>query len=135
MNPNSRNVVLGVAAICLVVLLWGIATRPHGAHVSYSQFLQEVQSGKVASASIAAGDGVRATVKLKDGSVVRTVLPRDYRDAMAVMQDRLVDIEIREFSSRRLLLNATPFLLLLGFWIYAVRRLPAGGSMRWPPVP
>jgi ATP-dependent Zn protease len=65
---------------------------------------------------------------LKDGKTVRTVLPSDYRDAVAAMQDNMVNVEIRDSSSGplRLFINATPFLLLFGVWIFLMRKAPDG---------
>ena len=67
---------------------------------------------------------IQAICRLKDGNAERTVLPSDYRDAMVAMQDKLVNVEIRDSSSGplHLVMNATPFLLLLGIWIFLVIR-------------
>lgn len=53
---------------------------------------------------------------------MRTVLPSDYRDALLAMHDKLVNVEIQDPSLGlpRLLINATPFLVLLGTWIFLV---------------
>ena len=57
----------------------------------------------------------RATGRLKDGGVMQSVLPADYRDAIAAMQDKLVDIEIRDASSRWLpLLGNADMAVVLG---------------------
>ena len=100
MNSRTKNLILGVVAICGIIVLWGLAARPHRDSVTYSHFLQEVRAGEVANAIIVPGAAgtSEATIKLKDATMQRTVFPRDYRDAMVAMQERLVDIEIREFS-------------------------------------
>ncbi len=71
---------------------------------------------------------IHAVCRLKDGNTVRTILPYDYRDALLTMQDHRVDVDIEDASSapRQLLLNATPFLLLLAVWIPLImlRRTP-----------
>jgi len=133
-NSRAKNLILGVVAICGIIVLWGLAARTHRDSVTYSHFLQEVRAGEVANAIIVPGAAgtSEATIKLKDATMQRTVFPRDYRDAMVAMQERLVDIEIREFSSRRLLLNAAPFLLLLGIWILAMRGLIPVRKFPWP---
>ncbi|MBI3683888.1 MAG: hypothetical protein HY235_26230 [Acidobacteria bacterium] len=72
---------------------------------------------------------IPAICRLKGGNTVRTVLPSDYRDAMVEMQDKAVNVEIRESSSGplRLFINATPFFLLLGVWIFLlIRKFPNG---------
>jgi len=53
------------------------------------------------------------------------------------MQDHLVNIEIRDSSSRprQLLLNATPFPLLFGVWIlFTIRKFPNGPKRNVPSV-
>jgi hypothetical protein len=86
--------------------------------LTYSEFLQEVDAGDLAGVTITTGDSgaSQADCRLKNGAIVRTVLPADYRDALAAMQQKLVNIEIEEPSSRRLLIRATPFLTLLAVW-------------------
>ena len=39
---------------------------------------------------------IQANCRLKDGNAVRIVLPSDYRDAMVAMQEKLVNVEIRD---------------------------------------
>src|SRR6266545_2798279 len=111
--------------ICMACVLW-MAARGRNSLTTqtYSQFLDQVQSGQVASVIVSGRNSgaVEATCRLKDGKTVRTVLPADYRDALAAMQNNLVNIEIRDFSvdAFSLLMKATPFLLVLGIWICLV---------------
>jgi ATP-dependent Zn protease len=124
-----------VGIICAVLIcaagVWWLATasRRSPATSSYTEFLQGVRAGQVASVIVFGSNtgAVQVTGRLKDGSSMRTVLPADYRDALAAMQERRVEIEIRDASSEplRLMTNAMPFLLLLGFWvILMLRKLP-----------
>jgi hypothetical protein len=74
----------------------------------------------------------QAICRLKDGQTVRTVLPSDYRDAMLVMLDKMVDVEIRDSAAGwpALLSNATPFLLFLALWIFLmIRKFPNGSTL------
>ena len=124
-------VVMGVAA-----LLWmAVATQRPSNTLTYSQFLEKVQTGQIARVTVMGSNSgaVQAICRLKDGNTVRTVLPRDYRDALIAMRETLVDIEIRDASSGslRLLLNATPFLLLVGVWVFLmIRKFPQLASIR-----
>jgi cell division protease FtsH len=121
MKAHARIVVICVALVSLAVVLWMASGQTRAqTKVTYSEFLQQVRSGQVARATIVAKSGASlATYRLKDGRIERTVLPRDYRDALAAMQEEMVNIEIQDPSSglKALLTNATPFLLLLGLWI------------------
>ena len=132
MTSKSTIAILCAALICAAGVLWmATAGQRSLTTLTYSQFLEQVRNGQVASVIVigANSGAVQATCSLKDGNTVRTVLPADYRDAMVAMQDKLVNIEIRDSSSEpfRLFMNATPFLLLLGFWILLmIRKFPNG---------
>jgi ATP-dependent Zn protease len=115
----------GVAIAVIAALLWfspGRVNRPPGS--TYSQFLQEVRTGKVESVSIAPGNlgASPATYRLKDGKTARTVLPSNYRDALATMQDGAVNINIQE-STWWPIANMIPFLLLVAVWLFMMGRL------------
>jgi cell division protease FtsH len=121
--------------MCVVVIglavAWSvIRTSGRGqTRLTYSQFLQLVEAGSVASVVIEPGSGANPAIcRLKDGNNLRTVLPSDYRDALAAMQDKLVNIEIQDPSSGwiPLLINASPFLVLLAFWLFMMLRLRNG---------
>ena len=78
---------------------------------------------------------IQATCRLEDGNTERTVLPANYRDAIVAMQEKLVSIEIRDASSGplQLVMKATPFLVLLGVWIFLmIRRFQNGPGHRLP---
>jgi ATP-dependent Zn protease len=93
-----------------------------------------VQAGQVRKATIvSAQTGANpVTYSLKDGSRVDSVLPQDYRDALGAMQQKMVDIEIRDPSSQwlRVLGNAMPFLILLGFWFFMMNRMKANRGVK-----
>src|SRR6266571_546153 len=97
----KSNAKIGIAIlcgvlICIAVVLWRAAGNRRGeTKVTYSQFLEQVRAGRVAGVMIRASNSgaSQATCRLKDGNIVRAVLPSDYRDAMAAMQDTLVNVE------------------------------------------
>ena len=122
MSSKAKLAIVAVGFICTAAVLWMAA----GGHrslptLTYSRFLEEVRARQVASVIVIGGNSgaIRATCRLRDGKTVETVLPSDYRDALAVMQDKMVNVEIRDSSAEplRLFMNATPFFLLLGLWI------------------
>ena len=116
-----------IAVIFTAGLSW-LATRSQRSvpTMTYSRFLQEVRTGQVDSVVLLGSNSgaVQATGKLKAGKTVQTVFPSDYKDALTTMQEKLVNIEIREPSSQpfRLFINAIPFLLLLTVWLFLIRR-------------
>jgi len=131
MNTNAKTrIVFWGVLIAVAALMWAVVWNgPNPAKATYSQFLQQVQAGQVSKATIVSSQkgASPVTYSLKDGSRVNSMLPSDYRDAIEAMQQKMVDIEIRDSSSQwlRVLANASPFLVLLGFWFFAMNRMKA----------
>ena len=126
-----------IAILCFVLISLVVGLRiaklgPDRANSTYSQFLQRVREGQVVAVIIEAGrSGVsHATGRLKDGSVLRVVLPADDRDAIAAMRNTPADIEIRDASSGWLPLlgNAAPFFVLLALWIFMMLQRMRNGT-------
>jgi preprotein translocase subunit YajC len=125
-NPRIKLAILSAALVCAgIVFFLAAPGRRVEPTLSYSQLLRQVQAGQVAEVEIAAGNSGAnpARVRFKDGQVLRTILPSDYSAALAIMQDK-ANVEIRDaaWEPVRLLLNATPFLLLLAVWIFLMTR-------------
>ncbi len=124
MKSKTRSIVFFVVlAVVAVVMALVVGDRTDGSKTkaTYSEFLQQVQAGEVSKATIAVAEtGANpVTYRLKSGGEWLTIVPRNYQDALAAMQNKLVNIEIRDAQSQRTrtLVNASPFFLLLGFWI------------------
>lgn len=135
MNSKAKIAIFCAVLICVAGVLWmATASQRSLATVTYSQFLERVRTGQIAGVIVMGSNSgaTQAICRLKDGNAVRTVLPSDYRDAMLAMQDKLVNVEIRDSSSGALQLftNASPFLLLLGVWIVLVIRKSPNGPWR-----
>ena len=118
-----RIVVAFVALVIASAAVWMFA----GGHraqstLTYTQFIERVRAGQVAGVEIAAGNlgASPATIRLKDGRTTQTVLPMDYSAALALLENQLVNVEIRDAASSpmHLLVNATPFLVLLAVWVF-----------------
>jgi cell division protease FtsH len=124
MKLKVRPVVLFVvllAVVAVMALVVGDRTDGSRTKATYSEFLQQVQAGEVSKATIAVAESGAnpVTYRLKSGSEWLTIIPKNYQDALAAMQAKLVNIEIRDAQSQRVrtLANASPFFLLLGLWV------------------
>src|SRR5579864_9213871 len=124
MKLKTRSVVFFAVLIVVVAsmaLIVGDRTDGSKTKATYTEFLQQVQGGEVSRATIAVAEtGANpVTYRLKSGSEWLTIVPRNYQDALAAMQNKLVNIEIRNAQSprTRFLVNSTPFFLLLGIWV------------------
>ncbi len=125
---NRKNVVfLLVLVLVATSLALIVGDRRDQAKATYSEFLNQVQAGEVAKAKIAVAESGADTVTyiLKNGRRMQTIVPRDYKDLLAAMQAKLVNVEIQDASRQRwsLLLNASPFFILLGFWFFMLHQL------------
>lgn len=133
MTARSKIAIFWAVLICVGVMLWWVTTYGNKLPPlrTYSQFLDQVKAGQVRGAIVFGSNSgaVPVTYRLQDGETARTVLPSDYRYALKSMQAKAVNIEIRASASTplRILLNATPFLVLLAIWIlFMVRGFPRG---------
>ena len=81
---------------------------------------------------VSISNGNQVTGKLRNSPVVlRTTLPSNYPDVYKLLQDHKVNIDVKEASSNNLitlLVNASPFLILIAFWIFMMRQMQTGGN-------
>ncbi len=133
MNSTVKTAVFWVVMLCTAVLLWRVVQTGTAAgekRLTYTEFYKEVQSGNVESVTIT--NSVQVTGKFRSGNeTLKTVLPSDYPDIINVLQENGVTIEVKESSTPAwlsFLINASPFLLLFGFWIFMMRQMQAGGN-------
>ncbi len=128
-NATKLSLCLVAIGFAGVLVSQAVAGRTAPLRATYSQFLHDVQKGRVIAVTITPGStaAVPATYRLRDGRTSSTLLPSDYRDAIAVLQNESVDIEIRE-SSWRPVVNSVPFFLLLAIWGVLITRKRNGGT-------
>jgi ATP-dependent Zn protease len=138
MNSRAKIAIICAVLIGVAGVLWVAITGQRSlTTLTYSQFLERVRTGHIAGAILIAGNSgaTEAICRLKEGTEVRTVLPSDYRDALLAMLDNQVNIEIRGSAAGTLplLTKASPFLLLLGVWIFLmIRKFPNGPGQSIP---
>lgn len=125
----TRNWRLGGGILLSAVLLLAFALgRPRNAPASYSAFTRELRQGNVASVTIS---GRHAAVALHQGAPLEIVLPADMRDVIEELNSANAGIRFEDTPSwERILLNSTPFLVLLCLWLvllFRFRGRPHGG--------
>jgi len=137
MNDMVKNLLLWVI-IAIVLLTVFQSFNPRTAPPSdlpYSEFVQQIGNGGIASVSIAAENPAKATAKLKDGNSVSTMVPLDGNgrllDALAK-----ANIEVRQLPADsinpflRILFDWVPILIFIGLLIYFMRQMQAGAGSR-----
>jgi cell division protease FtsH len=118
--------------LCTAILLWRVVqtgSSPKVSQLTYSEFYEKVKAGNVKSVVIS--NNIDVEGELKSGEPLRTVLPPEYPGIIDTLQEAGVRIEVKQSSTPAwlsFLLNASPFILLFGFWIFMMRQMQAGGN-------
>ena len=132
MNSNVKTLIFWVVLICVAVLLFAVVRTGQGIKedpISFTQFQEKVSAGEVKEVTIADHDvhGVYQNPNLG----FHTQVPANYPKLYDLLNDKKVNINIKDTSSGgwvSILLNASPFIVLLAFWIFMMRQMQSGGN-------
>jgi cell division protease FtsH len=121
-----------VVLICVAVLLFAVVRTGQGIKedpISFTQFLEKTKAGEVKEVTIADRDvhGVYQNPQLG----FHTQVPANYPALYDLLNDKKVNVNIKDTSSGgwvSILLNASPFIVLLAFWIFMMRQMQSGGN-------
>ncbi|HKW97407.1 MAG TPA: ATP-dependent zinc metalloprotease FtsH [Bryobacteraceae bacterium] len=133
MNSNIKTAIFWVVLIFVAVLLWTVVRTgkgPRERQINFTQFLAEVDASKVKQVTFS-GTDVKGDYKDPNEGGFRTQSPLNYPDLYKILQDKGVVMEFKEANSSNwisLLVNASPFILLLAFWIFMMRQMQSGGN-------
>ncbi len=131
MNQFYRNLALWLVIGLILIALFNIFNNPRveQGNVVYSEFLEQVESGKIAEVVIQ-GDNING--KYMDGRSFQTVTPSKDTDLYKILREKGVRIVVipPEQTSwyMNILISWFPMLLLLGIWIFFMRQMQAGGG-------
>ncbi|NKN35564.1 ATP-dependent metallopeptidase FtsH/Yme1/Tma family protein [Agrobacterium sp. a22-2] len=134
MNPNLRNFALwAIIALLLIALFSMFQTSPSqtsSREIPYSQFLREVDSGRVRDVTVT-GNRVIGTY-VENGTAFQTYAPVIDDNLLEKLQTKNVMIVARpetDGSSGILSYIGTllPMLLILGVWLFFMRQMQGGG--------
>ncbi|WP_022972946.1 ATP-dependent zinc metalloprotease FtsH, partial [Xanthomonas maliensis] len=139
MNDLTKNLLLWVVvAVVLMVVFQSFSPRMAGGagtdSITYTQFLKEVDAGRVKSVDYTDETGLSVNAirfKRADGTEGTVYGPRD---------DKLVDVLYSkniEMTRQKpatgpgfwsLVLNFLPVILIIGFWLFIMRQMQGGGG-------
>ena len=130
MNNIAKSIAIWIAVALILMTVFnqfnggGKADKP----MPYSQFMQQVKEGRVASVQI---DGRVVHGKTQDGKEFSTYTPND----LWMVSDLLkynVAVEAKAEQQRSVLLEMFmswfPMILLIGVWIFFMRQMQGGGK-------
>ncbi|WP_180901318.1 ATP-dependent zinc metalloprotease FtsH [Martelella soudanensis] len=134
MNPNLRNIALwAIIALLLVALFSMFQSTPshNGAtQVAYSQFVSDVDSGKVKDVTIT-GNTITGTYSGGAGSAFHTYAPVIDESLLTKLENANVKVDAKPVSdgSGGILSyvgTLLPMLLILGVWLFFMRQMQGG---------
>jgi len=133
MSNFGRNLALWVIIALLLVVLFNLfqpgTSRNAATQVAYSDFISEVNGGRVKDVVI---QGRTVGGQLSDGRSFQTYTPED-----PTLVSRLTDKGVRVIAKPEesdvnpllhYLLSWFPMLLLIGVWVFFMRQMQAGGG-------
>jgi cell division protease FtsH len=131
-NSTVKTVVFWLVIVLCAVLLWQVVTSSKGgvkeADVSFSQFLSDVDQGKVKDVTIT---GTEVKGKLQEGGAFRTTAPANYPDMYKALRDKGVNINIHDQQGNSWpswLLQMSPLILIGALWFIMIRQMQTGGN-------
>jgi cell division protease FtsH len=133
MNANFRNfalwVIIGLVLIALFNLFQNSGQRAAGNDISYSQFLSDVDAGRVRNVVIT---GQQITGVYTDGGAFQTFAPED-PELVQRLEERGVSITAKPVSEGGqsligMLISWLPMFLILAVWIFFMRQMQGTGG-------
>ncbi len=134
MNPNYRNLALWAIIAVLLIALFNLFQTPQQRgstrEVAYSEFLTDLNSGRVKSVTIA---GDRITGTYSDSSAgFQTYSPGD-ASLVNRLEEKNVTINARPETDGSntifgYLISWLPMILILGVWIFFMRQMQSGSG-------
>ncbi len=132
MNSAVKNIIFWVVMAVAALLIWAVVKSNTGERVrdlTYTEFMTEVNKDNVRDVTIV-GTDVTGTFK-KDSSHFKTTIPSNYPDLYKSLQDKNVNVIIKDNSGSTWVTwvgNGLPLLLILGLWIFIMRQMQSGGN-------
>ncbi|MGD9153382.1 MAG: ATP-dependent zinc metalloprotease FtsH [Gammaproteobacteria bacterium] len=125
-----KNLVLwAIIALILIVVFnsFGPKQAPHEQFI-YSQFLQQVQKGDIASVTI---ENQNVTGKTKADKTFKTYIPSEHEHLLVELNKAKVAVTIKPPAKRsfllQLLISWFPIILIVAIWIYILRQQTGAG--------
>ncbi len=132
MNSNVKTILFWAVLICIAVLLWTVVHAGKGKPeraISYTQFMDEVEKNNVKNVVITGTEAHADFVN--ENATLRTLLPANYQDVVKSLDTKKINVEFKDSNGTpwvSFLVQASPFILLVAFWIFMMRQMQSGGN-------
>ena len=129
MNATFKTVMLWMSLLVVVFLAWHFAQfQKKETPVKFSEFMAQVEAGKVAEVTITGNEIKGNTVGQEP---FRTFAPAGYDKLVDTLLAKQVTVNYQPDQTptwANMLISWAPFLLLIGFWIFFMRQMQSGGN-------
>jgi cell division protease FtsH len=138
-SSTVKTILFWMSIVLLGVMLWKLVSANGGQaredQPSYSEFMAKVEAGEVKEVTMYLG---QVSYELQ-GEYIRpanrkfqvTIAKEDAATVTKELRDKAVQIKVKEHGNADwvlLLLNGLPLLLLVGFCLFLMRQMQAGGN-------
>jgi cell division protease FtsH len=135
LNSTLKSLLFWMVLVVVGVLIWqfSVGLRPSPSTITFSQFLQKVDAGDVASVVIT-GSEITGTYNGNTGNGTdkfRTYALPQYDGLGNKLAEKGVAIDAKPEAASpwtALLYSWAPILLMIGFWIFIMRQMQSGGN-------
>jgi len=132
-NSTVKQVVFWLVILLSGVLLWSVvksnSTAVKEREVNFSQFLADVDAGKIKDVTVM-GPEVRGSYK-DEKAGFHTTVPPNYTDMYKSLRDKGVNITVKDVSGGgwpSWLFQMLPLVVILGLWFFMIRQMQSGGN-------
>ena len=132
MNSNIKTLIFWVVLIVVAVFLFAVVKSGNGPKeqpLTFTEFLDKVKNGEVKDVTIADRDAHGMYQNPNLG--YHTQIPVNYPALYDLLNEKKVNVTIKDTSSGNwisILLNASPFIVLIAFWVFMMRQMQSGGN-------
>ena len=138
MNSTVRTVLFWLLMVVLAAVLWKMASQggpaTHEDEPTYTNFLNKVEGGSVKDVTIQlSANSAEIQGEYRDGSKFKgvTIANSAIPDITKELQDKGVLFNYKEPKDSNwltLIINLSPFIVILAIWIFMMRQMQAGGN-------
>jgi cell division protease FtsH len=130
MPPVLRTLIFWILMMLLAIVLWKLTSpsRPNAptSQLSYSDFMKQVEAKNLQSAKFTLAEttaNVYGQLKQPAESFETTVPADSTTNLMNSLRAAGVDVQVAQgTTATNAIVNVLPIMVLVGFWIYMVRR-------------
>jgi cell division protease FtsH len=132
-NSSIKTIIFWAVLICFAVLLWTVLHASHtkeDQELNFTEFMHQVAEGNVKSVAIN-GTEVKGDYTNKGNVVFHTLIPANYPQIYDKLNEGHVVINMKESNGAgwvNWLVNVSPFILLIAFWLFMMRQMQSGGN-------